>query len=376
MPTPLPGSANMRLADVVHGRDNNFHLLRLSAATAVLFSHSFPLSTGDARFEPLRATFGCTFGSLAVDLFFLISGMLVTMSLMRRDSAADFVRARFFRIWPGLIVAVLLTILILGPAFTTAPLSTYFTSKDTARYLVYNVTLFKGVAYVLPGVFAANPWPDAVNGSLWTLPSEVRCYVALLAAWALLRAVGVVRHFKWAVALTWCALFAWHILSMSHTTLEDSPARLWLMFCSGAAIYAFRDRVGLSPRWLVVALAAIALSATTLTAGHGMAFGIVYSLALPYVMLCAAYLPRGRILAFNRLGDYSYGTYIFAYPVQQSLMHLFPSLAPLPMFAAALCITLPLAVASWHFIEKPATDFARPKRKIAPPAIVSTMPGS
>ena len=179
----------IRLTDVVHSRQNSFHLLRLIAASAVLYSHSFPLTSGDKHTEPLRAAWGCTFGSIAVDLFFLISGMLVTMSLVRRGSALDFAKARFFRIWPGLTVAVLLTVLVLGPAFTTVALSTYFTAKETARYVVLNLVLFKGIAYVLPGVFATNAWPSAINGSLWTLPSEVRCYAALLATWMLLRAL-------------------------------------------------------------------------------------------------------------------------------------------------------------------------------------------
>ena len=96
------------LSTVVHGRDNNFHLVRLLAASAVLLSHSFPLATGSVATEPLRALLGCTPGSIAVDLFFAISGLLVTMSLVRRNSVADFVRARFFRIWPALTVAIVL----------------------------------------------------------------------------------------------------------------------------------------------------------------------------------------------------------------------------------------------------------------------------
>jgi peptidoglycan/LPS O-acetylase OafA/YrhL len=355
----------IRLADVIHGRNNNFHLLRLAAASAVLFSHSYPLATGDTHDEPLRASFGCTFGSIAVDLFFLISGMLVTMSLLRRNSAADFARARFFRIWPALITAVFATLLILGPAFTTAPLTTYFSSKETLRYLVLNLILVKGIAYTLPGVFHVNPAPDAVNGSLWTLPSEVRCYIVLLAGWMLLRKIGALSRIRLVVSLAWLALLAWHLFSLSHGTLEDSPARLWWMFCSGAMLYVFREFISLSWIGLIAALTAIALAA-----GHGLLFGVVYSLALPYVMLCLAYVPRGRILAFNRLGDYSYGTYIYAFPVQQSLMHLFPSLLPIPLFSASLLATLVLAVASWHFIEKPAADFAKPKKRHAAPPLV------
>lgn len=352
----------IRLNDVVHGRNNNFHLLRLIAASAVLYSHSFPLATGDKHTEPLRAASGCTFGSIAVDLFFLISGMLVTMSLVRRSSAMDFVKARFFRIWPGLTVAILLTVVALGPTFTTVALPTYFTAKDTLRYLVLNLLLLKGVAYNLPGVFATNPWPSAINGSLWTLPSEVRCYLALLATWMLLRLLKSAGSLRWTITLAWVVLFAAVLWSLRSTTIEDAPARLWLMFCSGAMLYLWRERIILS--WAALLAVAVAITAV-LALGHGLVFGAVYFLALPYAMLCAAYLPEGAILRYNRLGDYSYGVYIYAYPVQQSLMHLWPTLGPIALFGAALPSTLLLAVLSWHFIEKPATGLARARPSAA-----------
>jgi peptidoglycan/LPS O-acetylase OafA/YrhL len=350
----------LRLIDVVHGRNNNFHLLRLVAASAVLYSHSYPLSTGERHSEPLRAAYGCTFGSIAVDLFFLISGMLVTMSLVRRHSSMDFIRARFFRIWPGLTVAVLLSIFVLGPALTTVPLSTYFSSSETVRYLVFNLFLLKGVAYVLPGVFATNPWPGAVNGSLWTLTSEVKCYMALLAIWMLLRRLGAVARLDRVIAALWIVLFAWFVWTLRTKSVEESPARLWLMFCSGGALYVWRELIVLSA-WGLLALTAV----LALSSGHSLVFGIAYAVALPYVMLCTAYLPRGRILQYNRLGDYSYGVYIYAFPVQQCLIHLWPGLGPIGLFGAALCATLALAVLSWHIVEQPATRLARPTPKSA-----------
>ncbi len=352
-----------RLADVAHGRNNNYHLLRLLAAAAVLFSHSFPLVSGAKAGEPLRAQFGCTPGSIAVDLFFLISGLLVTVSLVRRNSAGDFVRARFFRIWPGLAVALLLSIFILGPVFTTLPTAAYFESRGTWRYLLQNLFLLRGIDYTLPGVFGANPWPDAVNGSLWTLPNEVLCYLMLLAGWIMLAAVRRLAFFRGAVTITWGVLLALHLQALTRGTLEDSPVRLYFMFCTGAALYMYRSAIVLSWRGLFALALVVAACA-----GHGALFGVAYSLALPYAMVCLAYLPSGAILAYNRLGDYSYGTYIYAYPVQQSLMALRPDLTTLPLFVLSFIVTLVLAVASWHFIEQPATALARRPSPKATPA--------
>jgi len=350
-----------RLLQVVHGRDNNYHLVRLAAASAVLLSHSFPLATGDLATEPLRARLGCTPGSIAVDLFFTISGLLVTMSLVRRNSVADFLRARFFRIWPALAVAIGLAVFVLGPAFTTLSAPAYFSSHDTWRYLGKNLVLLHGIDYTLPGVFDGNPSPHAVNGSLWTLPWEVRCYLYLLVGWVAVRKLTSERVFKIAITVLWAALLAWHCWSLTHATLEESKPRLNLMFAAGVAIYLHRDRITLSWRWLAVAALALAASAV-----DQRAFGVVYVLALPYIMLCLAYLPRGRVLAFNRLGDYSYGVYVYAYPTQQTLMHLVPTLGVAGLFVASMAVTLVLAVLSWHFVEKPALRLARPPRPTPP----------
>ena len=359
----------IRLTDVIQGRNNNFHLLRMVAASAVLFSHAFPLSTGARQDEPLRAALGCTFGSIAVDLFFLISGMLVTLSLVRRGSAVEFAKARFFRIWPGLIAAILFVMLLIGPAVTTLSPSDYFTSRHTMKYLLFNMFLLRG-ASDLPGVFSTNPWPDAVNGSLWTLPAEVRCYLALLAVWFAVRQLNWTgARLRQVATAVWVVLFAWFAWTLRSSTVEESPLHLWLMFSSGTLLYLYREHIVMSPLHLAGALALLVLSA-----GHAMAFGLVYALALPYVMLCAAYLPRGAILQYNRLGDYSYGVYIYAYPVQQTLMHLQPGLGPIGLFAASMAVTLALAVLSWHLIEKPAMRLARPRRERAPVVAATTTP--
>jgi peptidoglycan/LPS O-acetylase OafA/YrhL len=319
-------------------------------------SHSYPLTTGRRESEPLRSWLGCTPGAIAVDLFFLISGLLVTASLVRRRSIVDFVRARFFRIWPGLTVALMLTVFLLGPAYTSHSLHDYFASRGTWRYLLQNLLILHGIDVHLPGVFLQLPWPDAVNGSLWSLPIEVSCYLYLLAIWFVLHKLFTETRFRLLVGCGWLAFLAWHFAGLRYLSLEDSPGRLYYMFCSGAALYVFKDHIVLSKRWLAAAGLALALSTI-----QQQAFAITYSLLLPYAMAGLAFLPRGPILRFNRLGDYSYGTYIYAFPIQQALVATLPSLGVAGLVASSAAITLCLAVASWHFVEKPALRLARSK---------------
>ncbi len=166
----------MLLSEAINGKRNNFDLIRLSAAVLVLFSHSYPLSARTT--EPLQSFTGYdTFGTLAVEVFFLISGLLITKSWMDTPHAGDFIRKRFLRIFPAFAAVTLLSVFALGPVFTQIPLKEYFSSRLTWSYLGNPFML--PTRYSLPGVFESNPYPAAVNGSIWSLPLEILMYVAV-----------------------------------------------------------------------------------------------------------------------------------------------------------------------------------------------------
>jgi len=135
----------MKLVDYAQSRDNNFNLIRIIAALSVLVSHSFVLATGNPNAVPLRASIGMTLGTFAVDAFFIVSGFLVTASLVNRQNIIDFVWARVLRIYPALLVMVLLTVFALGPYFTSEALSAYLVDHKTYQYLTKCSTLISGV---------------------------------------------------------------------------------------------------------------------------------------------------------------------------------------------------------------------------------------
>ena len=167
----------MTLGERATGRDNNFNLVRLMAAGLVLVSHSWPL-TGTPG-EPLERVAGFSLGHLGVDIFFVVSGFLVTGSLLDRPMRS-FLRARALRIFPALAANAFGTALVIGPFVTALPLAGYFTTWDTWRYALQNsLTWPMGVCWTLPGVFLGNPGGHAVNGALWSLPWELTMYVLL-----------------------------------------------------------------------------------------------------------------------------------------------------------------------------------------------------
>jgi peptidoglycan/LPS O-acetylase OafA/YrhL len=88
-------------------------------------------------------------------------------------------------------------------------------------------------------------------------------------------------------------------------------------------------------------------------------FFVAYVFLIPYIVLCLAYIPQGRILTYNTLGDYSYGTYIYAWPIQQTLAITIVGISPLHMFVTAFSFTLLISWLSWNYIEKPSLGLKR-----------------
>ena len=188
------------LAGVAYGRDNNFNLIRMLAASSVLVSHAFPLA-GYLRREPFSGI-GITLGSMAVLVFFSLSGFLIAKSCDQAKSAAEFWFARFLRLVPALFVSLVVTAYVLGPIVTALPPLNYWLRPYTARY----VLSFLAFSHqdTLPGVFATNPFPGAVNGSLWTLRIEVGCYFMAFAVGML----GLYRKNRfWVFLLAFLAIY-------------------------------------------------------------------------------------------------------------------------------------------------------------------------
>ena len=157
---------------------NNLDFLRFLAAGLVIIGHCFAFL--GIRRDPLVELTGYQgFSSLGVNFFFFISGMLITRSWLITPSPPAFWVKRCLRIFPGLVVAVLFCVLIVGPMATDLPMASYFSHRDTYRFL-WNC-LWPDRFFFLPGVFEHHP-NAAVNGSLWTLPYELCCYLIVFCA--------------------------------------------------------------------------------------------------------------------------------------------------------------------------------------------------
>jgi len=344
---------SVRLSTVATGRDNNFNLIRFCAASGVFISHLYPLS-GHGALPP-----AAVLGYVSVNVFFIISGFLVTKSLLDRGGLPRYFRSRILRIFPALIAAVVFSALVVGTAFTSLPAGDYLLHTDTLQYLLRNILLvLPDRPETLPGVFAGEPYSSVVNAPLWTLPYEVELYVLL----ALLGMPYIYRRTRWTFGMLALALLLLTGLGMAlfvtKYSLRAEPVdlgisydyfRFMAMFGSGALLYLFRDRVRLSTAACIVICVAI-LAATA----YRPLFVTVTYVSLAYLVLYLAYVPGGLLRTFNSIGDYSYGIYIFGYPVQKSVEKLWPDLGIVTYAVASFTATLLLAMLSWHLIEKRA----------------------
>jgi peptidoglycan/LPS O-acetylase OafA/YrhL len=336
------------LIDYDGSRRNNFTALRILFSWLVLFGHSFAI-TGYPELNPVRPFFegSIWIGGLAVSGFFAISGYLVAASFVRRG-LLDYCISRVLRIYPALVVCVLLTVFLLGPWLTSLSTSAYFDDAKTFSYLRNMTSLFP-MKFRLPGLFEEHARP-AANGSLWTLPIEVSCYILLMIAGAagLLRS-RVLANVTLIVLLMFSVEYFTDIPLIGRRTEWTQPCAYFLL---GVGLYINRDLVPLHHP-LAIFCAFIAYAAL-----GEVWFKYLFPPAFVYLIFYIAY--RSPFIDFDRTaGDPSYGIYIYAWPVQQTIVHFFPDEGPYFNTAVATPIVITLAMISWHFLEKPALSLKR-----------------
>ena len=325
---------------------NIFTLLRWLLASAVMISHAWDLTLGVRGLDPSVPLLTMPIAGLAVFLFFSLSGFLVTGSLVKRG-LRDYVVARLLRLVPGLWVMLIVVTFGLWAVFGTMPFGDYLADPATVAHLFKNGSLM-GNAYLLPGIFKELP-TIGVNGSLWTIPHEVRCYIVL----ALFGGLGVLSSRR--VMTIGFAIFAvvHLILPLDFIPLLDRPRQLGFSFFLGVLAYQWRDELRLSwPVALIGVAVALAVAHFVPVRAVGLA---ALQIGFCYLVLVAAFVvPVAWKRASAALPDYSYGIYIYAFPAQQTVIALGWGVTPLTNLGTAFVLTLIFAAMSWHLVERPA----------------------
>lgn len=317
-------------------RQNNFDFLRIVAAFLVLVSHQYALNK-----LPEPSIFRMSLGTFAVLIFFSVSGFLVSQSWRQDSSALRFAAKRFLRIWPGLAMVTLVAAFVLGPVVSSLDTRAYYAHPELPDFL-RNLKVVT-IRYVLPGVFEENVYPRAVNGSLWTIPLEVRCYIALL----LIGLVGLMKK-PWVVAAG-TVLFGAYYFAVVRDPL-NYQYHFGLYFFAGVCLDLFRRFWEDKAVYLLAVAGAISLACHLLDADR---VALLFLIPVAAVVIGTRSFPV--VNRAGRFGDLSYGIYIYAFPVQQTVLWAVGKTLP---FAAGLAlsavVTALCAFLSWHLVEYPA----------------------
>lgn len=338
---------------------NSLDFLRLVLAISVIVAHSFALSGLGS--DPLsRATHGQeNLGGLAIAGFFIISGYLITQSYRRSTTVWRFLWHRFLRIYPAFWVCLVTTVVVFAPAMYLLTYGTvsgypYRCNESIANYLVANFAI-KIEQHGICGLLAHNPFPGAVNGSLWTLYDEVRCYLAI----ATIGVMGGLGGRKWALVVSTTILYVVYGVSVIFPESHALPLMGGQFLRNGAFFFAGCLFNLYSPRIPVrTALALACLMLVIMSSLIDGAYALTSVIALPYFVLwLATKLPLRN---WGKYGDYSYGLYIFAFPVQQILALANTQQSGVIVFIGqSVAYTFIFAFLSCHLVERPALKLKR-----------------
>lgn len=335
------------VSECLNDRKNNYDFIRFIAALLVIIAHAYPLTSHSGEFFLELSNGQMNLGALAVATFFVISGFLITQSYDRNPDIIKYFKARILRIYPALIMATIFGVFVIGLMVTTLPKTEYLTNSDTYNYL--KVIFLFPMEWTLPGVFESSSFNQSINGSLWTLPYEIICYVFVVVT-------GVLGALKNKYIVLSFFLFSLYIKNYLILVIPTDFAWVYLpdffnlfpYFAAGMVIYAFRDDIILNKQYALLSLALLVIS--FIFGG----FVTVFTIFGSYLIVYIAYSKKLKFYNFAKFGDFSYGLYIYAFPIQQSVTYFISDISVFTNIIISIPLTLIVSYCSWHLIEKPA----------------------
>jgi peptidoglycan/LPS O-acetylase OafA/YrhL len=330
------------VSDFLKRENNNLDVWRVIAAIMVIVGHSYILNPAPGKHDLIGLLFGFTYsGALAVKIFFFISGLVVTNSLIQSKSAVHFVISRVFRIFPALIFLILITAYVIGPLITSLNIHDYFHSKLTHDYVKDNIILKSN--FSLPGTFQKNAYPNQANAALWSLPYEAGCYMFLLALFL----IGTFKN-RAVVNIIFLAII-FEIIS---------PVRFLTEFL------AWNPEIQLLPACFSIG-AIIAYNQDKIKIGYLQTFGfflVAYTLRFTRfaemsfyffsfsLILNLARLPL--VLRFKIKSDTSYGIYLWGFLIQQLIECYLKDMNFYMKLSLSIGTAMLIGYTSWILVEK------------------------
>jgi peptidoglycan/LPS O-acetylase OafA/YrhL len=326
---------------------NNYDFLRVFAALSITFTHSYNLLKQDEDEVLMSLTNQkINFSFIGLCIFFSISGYLIAKSAITSASFKNYLWKRFLRIQPLLVVVCILSVFIVGPIFTSLNKVDYFKNINTYTYFRNIMPLF-GIQFGLPEVFNNNIAEPGINGSMWTLVVEERLYL-IVGLLFLLRK----NRKQWFVYFVGISNIVWliHNVFFNHNLIEYLNGRhifYALIFLNASCLYLLNINFTKNLLLFLFGTPLILFLAQFSSLNES-----IQVLVIPLLVIAIAHI-KAVTNHIGKYGDFTYGIYIFSFPAQQILIALnLANNTPLLLFFFTLVIVIPMAILSWHLLEK------------------------
>lgn len=334
-------------------RENNYNVLRMTGAAAVMYGHMFALMGTQAP-----ALYANEVHALGFKMLMVLSGYMVTKSYLNDSNTVHYFGKRFFRIMPGLLFYTLVAIFILGPFCSTLPADEYFKHPYTWEYL-YNILLMP--RFQLPAVFEANPYAYAVNGSLWGLPIEVSCYILV---YFILKSICRLKKRNAVFTVFTIMVYVLHLAriqflpQVSLVLFGTDWVRalgLYPYFFAGAwaALVGKKSWYNIQAAFMLLVISAFFHSDSY------MVNELLAMVVLPYGILSLGECQDPIFASFFQKVDITYGLYLWGFAVQQVSVQVLVVRMGLKisvngMFVLAFAMSALAALLQWFLVEKPS----------------------
>lgn len=331
------------LSEIDKSRENSITFLRLLAACAVIYGHSYAVVPGFGGDWVVKLTNYAHAGGVAVDFFFILSGYLVCGSILKRG-IVHYISARLLRMIPALWFFMITMVFVIGPLLTSQKVNDYFSAAQTWRYFL-NLSFLIETEWFLPGVFEDHH-NKAINGSIWSVILEFRMYIYT----ALFFMLGVLKsRFIFNFIYVTLVVVAWSGQIKLPGIQGATDLHVAFLFFTGCFFYINRNQIFLSPISILVALMIAAITHNTPNFQYG------YTLLITLLFIHVSFIKTFSWM--DRIGDFSYGVYLWGWPVQQIVFRFNPEQNPVENAIVSIAICLIIGSFSWHLIEKRALAY-------------------
>lgn len=345
--TTLPQTSTLEAR--LSQRGNYLNAVRLILAFTVCFDHAGLITKGGQGTELVKI-FGVSLGYIAVNGFFVLSGLLICRSLERTGLTFRYFASRLLRLYPALIVFAILASFVIAPLVSKGP---YWSGLETLYY-PFNVLIFGDTSGSPPAFYPDNPLPLEYSSQLWTLRYEFLCYMAA----PLLVIAGINRKPRMMLLLTAIIGLGVFILAPASPRFEMhsmviASFRFAFSFLLGMTLWTWRHHYTPKAWHIVPALILFVICGLTQTA-----LDISVTFLIAAITLWVGLLPRAQ-QSLKTETDLSYGLYIWHFPVMQVLVGSFAVTSSYALLGLGTGTTLIIAWLSWTLFERPALRLKR-----------------